>query len=198
MCHYTFYVMPCGTDRDLLHSVATKYGMSDQPAGTFVPSAPGDAYRATGRYCDCGTALGCRLRHACYDEREAVANKDVAKLKQRGWSQTKIERWLEEKALAEEKRERHRVAAGSSQEVELQRWLGFIPALLRTGNIPWAGLYYHMFGGDEDLIIERTEKHGLTGLTADFLRNVYEDVLYVWEARSRRRDSMGETGDGEI
>jgi hypothetical protein len=57
---------------------------------------PGEVQLITTRACDCGTALDQR----CEADVE-VHTSPTEKLRKRGWSQSKIDRWLENKAKGE-------------------------------------------------------------------------------------------------
>ena len=96
---------------------------------------PQDWYILTSRrHCDCGTALG-SLKH----ERAAKVlsyDRELKKFRKQGWSEAKIQRWLEQKEQTKERHRREDEALADGRGPELDRWIEFLNDLIRFGPSP--------------------------------------------------------------
>ena len=105
----------------------------------------------------------------------------MKKFRKQGWSEAKIQRWLEQK---EQTKERHRredevLANGGGPEVD--RWIEFLDDLIRCGPSSRFGLLLHWYGGSvegERIKIKRRERVKLSELNPERLMRIEEDVLY--------------------
>ena len=88
--------------------------------------------RVTRGHCDCSTMLG--SLHA-----RQPKERDIAKLRRKGWSDTKIQRWLQSKE--------HGVRAPATPQGELTRdeWMAFLRDALDEGSVPYLGLMMHWY-----------------------------------------------------
>ena len=109
MCHFITCLVAPGVSLLELQSLGNKHGMLFKPIdNSFVcAQIPSGQYvRATQSLCDCGTPLGsltAKHNQRGRAEGESSHGTAVAKLKKKGWSQAKIERWLGEKKTASER-----------------------------------------------------------------------------------------------
>ncbi len=90
-------------------------------------------------HCDCGTILGQRAEDDRNDA-ETERIEEAARLRQRGWSGAKVERWLEDKARADNRPRR----AGPDS---LELWASVLRELLDVERLPQAGLFVHAYRG---------------------------------------------------
>jgi len=128
--------------------------------------------------CECGTPLGSGGAPAKWDE-DAYAH-DVKRLRKRGWSARKIERWLEAKHASHLKLERlaHEHADGPSAE-PVDDWLDFLGNALESGAAERVGL--RVCHGDESW--SAATPHAtlrLSDVTPADLRAMEENTLYVF------------------
>jgi hypothetical protein len=80
------------------------------------------------KHCDCGTSFG-SLNHQ--DAAKAPSyDRELNRVRKKGWSEAKIQRWLEQK---EHTKERHLAEGGGP---ELDRWIEFLNELIRSGLLP--------------------------------------------------------------
>ena len=179
MCHYITAALPAGVDlkslkpilkahRQVLRPAENRFVQEQLPAGAQYLSC-------TSKHCDCGTALG--WLHL-QDERTAPPG-DEAKLRRKGWSEARIQRWSAERARAEEKVERA-VAAGTPHE-EAERWAAFLRAVLKWGEAEWFGLLLHWYRGDaetERIHFADTVQVASAEVDADSILRLREDVFY--------------------
>jgi hypothetical protein len=100
---------------------------------------PHDAgyFRVDDDDCNCATALG--SAHAVVHG-EAQDQKQVRALRLRGWTQSKIQRWLEQRAAARDPEELARRRAR-----ELAGWMAALHALLGEGGCAQVGLIVHQY-----------------------------------------------------
>jgi len=133
----------------------------------------------SGKQCDCGTALGSLSRGGA--DKPVTFERNLKKFRQQGWSETKIERWLEQKEQHRERLEREDEALARSGDAELDRWVELLNSLLQTKRAAKFSLLLHWYQGrieSERIRIQRREKVRLSEVTSERLMRVEEDVLY--------------------
>jgi len=133
----------------------------------------------TRKHCDCGTALG-SLNHQRTPERFSD-DRHLKKLRKQGWSETKINRWLEQKEQTREQHRREDEARAKGSTPELERWLEFLSHLLKAKVAHKFGLllhWYHTSVESERIKIQRRESVRLSDVNAERLMRIEEDVLY--------------------
>ena len=185
MCVFITAVLPPGTALADVQAVARKHGASfAQLESPFVQRQllPGEIYcRATGRQCDCGTQIGAQTgsaKNAASAERGA----QVSKLEKRGWSKTKIERWLTQHQQAQATRAERR----SHESEGHTDWLRFLTDVQEHRLAPYVGLLAHWYEGglsDEGFTIVDREILEGASLSAERLQRMLRDRLY--EIRTR-------------
>jgi hypothetical protein len=183
MCHFITVFLPESADLKAVAAIFERYKVGFKPIDNpFVLAQvpPGDVCILTTRsLCDCGTPLG----SLSGDTAVKPDNRDIqiSKLRKRGWSQTKIERWLEQKDHEEEKQEREKDVHMANATPQLDRWVEFLSDVLRSGRTPRIGLLLHWYRGTvegERLHLVRQERLPLTHLNTDHLLRLNEDVVY--------------------
>jgi hypothetical protein len=133
----------------------------------------------SGKYCDCGTALG-SLNNRVQDK-AVDSERQVVKFRKQGWSEAKIKRWLEQKEQTKERHLREVKALAKGGSPELDRWITLLKELINVRQIPMVGLllhWYHAGVESEQIKIQRRERLGLSEVTAERLMKIEEDVLY--------------------
>ncbi|HKR01256.1 MAG TPA: hypothetical protein VJT09_11315 [Pyrinomonadaceae bacterium] len=183
MCYFVTATLPYNVKVESVASVFESHTLGFELISNPHVSAqvePGDLYVLTTRgYCDCDTALGLLNPR---DNFESVSyERELKKFRKQGWSEAKIQRWLEEK---EQAKERYMSVARQRAEAtapEAGPWVDFIAGLLRSGYTPRIGLLLHMYSGSvsgERVNILGREKVGLRDLNSERLLRMKEDVLY--------------------
>ncbi|ANM30838.1 hypothetical protein ABI59_16545 [Acidobacteria bacterium Mor1] len=136
--------------------------------GAFSP------FLTTRKFCDCGTAVG----HLARDEDTApYTEQDMRRMKRKGWTATKIERWKQEK-------ERHWGRDHLQVVAELESWEQLLKALLRSEAR--IGLLLHEYRGfiaEESFRVQRTVESPADGIDARRLAELELDVVYAWSRR---------------
>lgn len=182
MCRFITAVVPTDTDLQASKPLLDKYGMSfKEIRNSFIEAQlDGDRYvRATRSVCDCDSALGSASDQQEGSQTERTHAAEIEKLRKKGWSQHKIERWLAEKSGSSD---RHQQQDRSKHDAELTQWREFISALLSDGITKRLGLLLHMYNGrleDEQLRIKRIERLSLSEQFDNALLVMDEDVLYM-------------------
>lgn len=152
---------------------------------------PGEGYLLTTRgHCDCGTALGIlrqeRRSRPDEDEIDEVLARESAKLRKKGWSAARIQRWLESKWTIHERSERQ---AGQRVEShwrpDADRWLTFLREALRSGAASRAGILVHWYDGtiehERFPLLNRLELD-VAPVATDDLLEMKSDTLYEFRA----------------
>ena len=141
---------------------------------------PQDCYILTsGKYCDCGTALGSLINRV--PTKAVGSERQVRKLRKQGWSEAKIKRWLEQKEQTIERHLREDEALAKDGSPELDRWMMLLKELINVRQIPMVGLLLHSYHGGverERIKIQRRERFRLSEVTPERLMKIEEDVLY--------------------
>ena len=139
-----------------------------------------------GKSCDCGTALGSYSQHFT-DKRTSQHEIDsmTKPLKKKGWTQSKINRWLEEreKYVSREARlekQRH----GHLDEIENpdpDGWVETISQLLEVSNEKYAGILLQWSPGNKDFEKALSSKRRKLNISNDVGLELYkmdEDIVY--------------------
>lgn len=186
MCHFITCLVAPGVSLLELQPLCSKYGMLFKPIDNpFVCAQlpPGQYVRATRSVCDCGTPLGSLVakdNQKILAEGESAHAVAVAKLKKKGWSQAKIERWQAEKEAASE---RSSLQRANSSGADLNSWCQFIKGFLVASEGKALGILLHWYSGsldDEKIHIKSIEHLPLTEELEKNLLSIGEDELYLF------------------
>ena len=169
MCHYITATIPRAADTSRFRKLVEKHGLAFEPISNSAVEEllrPGEAYfHATREYCDCGTSL---VRSRSPSD---ARSRKVQQFRRRGWSEAKIERWLQSTTPGAKDH-----GTGPTQG----EWQAFIVDVLAAG-VPYVGLLVHWYRGslsDEPIAIKRRVAAQPTSLPlADGLD---EDMLYCF------------------
>jgi hypothetical protein len=182
MCHFITATLPEGTDLAALCPVLKEHGgvlnplenpwvQEQLPSGTLY-------LNATSGICACGTSLGSLRRTA---DRPAASKKELRKLRQEGWSEAKIERWVEEKEAA---KAQALTTAQAARTADAERWITQLRSILAAGKTDRVGLLLHWYRGsleDERIHLRNRVPVRIDEVTPDLLMNLEEDVLYEFQ-----------------
>lgn len=142
---------------------------------------PGTIQLPLGGQCNCSTALGT----AEHEDPRGIENMDaaIAKLREKGWSGAKIERWRVDKERAATRRKEH---LHHLMDNELQLWVKLIEDLLLRELTPSFALILHFYNGSIDherIPISGMRRILLAELSANQLAQLERDVLYEFAPR---------------
>jgi len=155
MCYFITLVAQ-GADEASIAPVLTRLGRRATPiSNPSVASIlqPGEVqFLTTVGHCDCATVLIGRST-----DRRA---KQVEKLAKKGWSPSKIERWLRDRETADVRAHARRDAQ-STDSVEL--WASLIGELFAMRRVRQVGVLLHNYSSDVN-----TEAFEVTGASARF------------------------------
>lgn len=169
MCHYITATLPHGFSILETEAIASQFERDWEPLNNpyihkFLSS--GEQYFYTTRgHCDCGTTLG--SKNSLHNNQSSI-DRHVKKFKRKGWSESRIDRWLEEKLKPK--------PGGDTFS-----WKSLISSLIEKGNAEYVGILLHAYSGsleNEKIEIERIEEVGFANLSEEYLCKVEEDVLY--------------------
>lgn len=190
MCHFVTATLPSSADVDGVRRAARAAKLDWAPLDNPIvlrQLEPGTKYFLTTRgHCDCRTVLGC-MRYS-REHRSGGPLDDVAKVKAKGWTSAKIERWLEERRKTSAKHERERQAEADARMHEAEEWLRFLRDVLGGGSSERLGLLLHDYRGsvDTDAVRFVRERIDLGGVKPEFLMRLKDDVLYEFENAETR------------
>ena len=131
--------------------------------------------------CDCGTEIGA-LRRAdqSLPPHDPDFSRELKKLKKKGWSDAKIDRWLSDSRADAQRKHAGALQRLTGPHPEVLRWIEFVSAALNEQRASWIGVllhWYHRRLDSEAIPIER-KWLALSEFTEDFLLHAAEDVLY--------------------
>ena len=132
------------------------------------------------KVCDCGTELGLLTRMNS-PEVFRVEKSEIEKLIKKGWSESKINRWTEDRKKDLEKKRKIYNNMASRQHTDVENWVAYIKKLFESTTINHFGLLLHWYkGGLENERIELKERKRLkvTEINEDILLKMNEDVIY--------------------
>lgn len=173
MCHFINLVLPAEADVEAVRQLAKRHGrLLERNPEPLIARALRLDERAylTSRSCDCGTSLGRQIRHD-----EHADDREVARLRGEGWSETKLRRWREQRL---EGVARKAVAREQSQRHELGQWIALIADLL-DAKLDHVGLLVHWVTDD----IRRGPVRPRASLSFEALAAIEENVLYTFTRR---------------
>ena len=185
MCHFVTLVLGSPKKVAELETIAAKHGRKLEPlANRSVEEhlKQGESYFYTTKgMCDCGTTLG-------YDERRKRKqspdlDSQVKKLRAKGWGQSKIDRWLADKAH----HEATQAIVSKSDEHWNDDWFALLIELLDSRLVHHVCLLLHFYSGPLSgrIEIKGRIKTNLREAGLGFLLKIQEDVLYEFERSGR-------------
>ncbi|MHC5037862.1 MAG: hypothetical protein ACYTHM_11155 [Planctomycetota bacterium] len=130
---------------------------------------------ATRGHCDCGTSLGAAR---ALQRNEDALQKKVAGLRRKGWTDKKIQRWMEDKKKSEARRAH---SAGRRFTPDLENWIACLNQLLNGKAAESVGILFHMYRGlyeNENFTIFDEHTIRLKDLDRDALLTMQEDEYY--------------------
>lgn len=188
MCHFITATLPRGADADAAAAIARRHGRVWVPCENphvISQLGTGEGYFfTTSGHCDCGTAVGSLARPQLPRRKP---EKQVPKLRRKGWSEAKIQRWLDEKHGTEKRRAAEAEARVGNPPFEAEMWVSLLRDLLAELVVDHVGLLLHMYCGGletEPIHLLRSRSVEPPELTVDLLLQAEEDVLYRFQKRA--------------
>lgn len=184
MCHFITAALPKEADVTIAQQIFEQHKLGfkeieNQSVSQYLDK--GDLYILTTRgMCDCGTLLASGHTENEAFNRLRYEEESVKKFKSKGWSDTKIRRWLNEAELTRQKQEQKEELAHETALTAVDDWLNFIRDILSSGATNRVGLLVHLYDGGLGSRIKIIGKGRIpvSKLTAEFLVNMREDVIY--------------------
>jgi hypothetical protein len=111
-------------------------------------------------------------------------------LRKKGWSETKVQRWLEQQQAVYEREARMETARNACAEgSDPDGWSAILTELITEARLPYVGLLLHWYSGG--LNSERIHLSGRVCVAIDSelgatLYRMEEDTLYQVTAKQRR------------
>ncbi|MCL1838252.1 MAG: hypothetical protein FWG47_02915 [Propionibacteriaceae bacterium] len=126
--------------------------------------------------CDCGTWLGKAARPDEVDK-YTVTEKDLVRLKAKGWSEQRVKCWVAEKQRAAELAKENR--SQDSDGRDGQPWMDVVKTALEVAQARSFGLLLHWYSGSLSEPINATRREfSLQQVNADLLAEMPKDTLF--------------------
>lgn len=185
MCYFITGIFSGNVSVGDINTIGKDYGLKfGYCENDFVQNQlkPGEHYISKmSKYCDCGTPLGMFKRHDNNQTGEAQKT-EMAKLKQKGWSDAKIRRLLNDRNKRAEQEANKFEQGKLSASYEVQKWVDFIVRLFDSTSVKTFGILLHWYNGGVDT--ERIKLKGRamidkTKLSTLTLLEMEEDTLLI-------------------
>ena len=141
MCYFVVTALPNQVDQGSMSKVFDKYGKKLAAAEMAIdgPSIPCDRdlfYTCKGP-CDCDTPIGSRSHTRA---QRGPSDRDLDKLRKKGWSKAKIDRWIEAKKNNLKEKERKRTQDDKSSALGIEEWAKLIREAVITKGCQRMGI----------------------------------------------------------
>lgn len=193
MCHFITGVLSKGGDAEAVGTLAEAHGFQWAPmANPTVQKqlTSGETYFLTTRgMCDCGTSLGWIGRKTPAHSLDEALTQQAQALRKKGWSNAKVERWIETRRAVEQRQSRTDDQTAPTHEGDLQRWVHFLCEVIETQASAGIGILLHWYRGGIDS--ERIQLKDrlvvpVDGLSTTVLGALEEDMLCMVVRNVRR------------
>lgn len=128
----------------------------------------------TKAHCDCGSVIGIPSNNLSEEEKQQRLHKQIDKLKKKGWSNIKIERWLQER-YKDNKQENREL----EKKEECNNWIAFFKRLLADKNVKQVSILAHWYHSDiltETITLKESIKIKADDLNVTVLSNLLYDT----------------------
>ena len=178
MCYYVVAALPDQADVESISEIFDKHGRKLASAelaidGPSIPDDRGLFYTCQGP-CDCDTPIGSRVNGRA---QRGPSDRELSKLRKKGWSQTKIDRWIESKKDSLIKKERKRLSDENSTASGIDHWINLLQEAVSVKGSSRLGLILLWSPKLHNHLVKKVTVP-LSELSSDMLKEVEENVLY--------------------
>ncbi len=184
MCHFISGVITQQTNIDDINKVGQRYSITFEKCdNNFVISQlkESEVYiKKNSKICDCGTELG-MLKRMNLPETFRIEKSEIEKLNKKGWSESKINRWTEDRKKDVEKKRKQYNSRANELHTDIENWLTYLRNLFEQTSVSHFGLLLHWYKGgleNEKIKLNERRKVRISEVTEDILLNIDEDILY--------------------
>jgi hypothetical protein len=180
VCTFVLGTLPANSPLEKLERGFFRFSVLSAGSVASVLQAGELFGRITSRHCDCGTALAVSntSRRAAERKRASVEHK-LDRLRRKGWSRNRIERWL---AQVEADQDRHARAKADDAAYEAREWREWLRHALEEVRVEHVGLLVDDHDGLLDDAYEKptpsVRDARLHDVDERFLENLDKGVLY--------------------
>ena len=188
MCYFITATLPSKASVETVRLLAKTYGLNWRPIENLTVSEQLEdgelQYLTTRGHCDCGTELGSANRTSEKAAKDISYSNEIMEFRKKGWSESKIQRWLAEKEKVN-KREARIEAEQVKLETEIDRWIAFIEKIIENKTAVSIGVLLHNYSGDietERIQIKSRESQSISNLKREYLLKIEEDIIYEYHS----------------
>jgi len=175
MCQYITLTLPKDTDLESIKPVFEKFGLTQKVIhNQFVEEQirKKDYYiSSTSNMCDCGSVIASNSKQLSTDQRY---KSDIQRMKKKGWSDTKINRWIEQKQNGVHDKELLE---------DNNRWTSFIQEITNEKQVVRVGILIHWYSlglEEEKIEIKEIQNIKVDAITEDTLEKLDYDKMYYF------------------
>ncbi len=185
MCHYITGILAPGADSLAVKRMAKahllKWEFIENHALRKTLRDGETYYTTTNGMCDCGTGLGMLAEDR--GVREPDYKRKAKRLRKKGWSDTKIERWMEDKQRDRQQARSRNANYVTNPPIDVVHWKEFIVGVLESKASRYLGLLVHWYNGSIETesinIVDRTWVI-YTDVDCEYLLRASEDVIHTF------------------
>ncbi|EMO54589.1 hypothetical protein [Leptospira noguchii] len=180
MCYYITATIPNHVNLIKTHEVLQNYNLGfEEIINPNILSQTSNRYfyfRPTTNNCDCETALGKRNR-----AKNTSHQSTISKLEKKGWSKTKIDRWLSKKVRSEFNQKTNTSKESNLSETEF--WHQLILKFFSINLCNEFGLLIHWYEGSlkEEFKLKNILKINSNHLSNSFFEEMENEILYLFQ-----------------
>lgn len=149
MCQFNTATMAPGGNGELVRHLARQSRLKWEPLGNaFIVKQleRGETYFfTTWGMCDCGSEVGRASREAAPDDELGDRSRDIKKFRKLGWSETKIERWIDQQKQDRVRKKVEWEARHATTGEEIDRWIAFTKRVIEQDAARWIGVMHHFY-----------------------------------------------------
>lgn len=188
MCQFVTAILPNDADAAELAAVFRRHGRActayvNATLAAQIGRVESSCYTTPG-HCDCGTPLGSTAIEAAADSRDGGDTRDereieVARLRRKGWSESKIERTLIQRDEAKARPIAPR--RGEQLQTSLDVWSALIREALASPRTAYIGLLVHNYRGginDEEIVLQDRQVIRMGKLSDATLASMRNDAIH--------------------
>ena len=178
MCHFIFAALPEKSDIEYISEIFIRHGRKFELSERNIdgPSIPDNLnlFDTCKESCDCGTPIGSRTNTR---ERKSPDTHEINQLKRKGWSQTKINRWIESKENSLIEKGRKRISDEQETAGYIDYWVTLIREVVSSKKCNRLGLML-FWAPKAHNHLKKKVTITLSELSPNTLREMEENVLY--------------------
>ena len=178
MCFFLTAYLKTGSDIKAVREMAIDHNLAWEPIKN--DSIANQLESGVTQYLTTKGICGCYLSPTGHwwvmNKKDSDIEKKIKKLQKKGWSESKIIKWVEEK----EKDINRKLDSLVTSGLDGKNWLSFLKEVFESGSADSIGVLFHFYGDLEKEVIDLIDEtsHRIEDVDEWFLQNLRVDHFY--------------------